>query len=174
MTGRSPSHLSPKCCVIEEPNKGGHGMFAIQSILRGEVICIWGGWVVDRETLASLPIKAREHAHQIAEGYYLTPLEFDEPASYINHSCNPNAGFSGQIVLVAMRDISPGEEVTFDYAMCDGSNYDEFVCLCRSHNCRGKVTGNDWQNPDLWRHYDGYFSPYLQNHIRHEQNGGEF
>jgi len=174
MTGRSPSHLSPKCCVIEEPNKGGHGMFAIQSILRGEIICIWGGWVVDREILASLPIKAREHAHQVAEGYYLTPLAFDEPASYINHSCNPNAGFSGQIVLVAMRDISPGEEVTFDYAMCDGSNYDEFVCLCRSHNCRGKVTGNDWLNPDLWQRYDGYFSPYLQNRIRHEQNGGEF
>lgn len=173
MTQRSPSYLSSKCRVIEEPYKGGHGIIAAQSISKGEVICIWGGWVVDRGTLASLTTKQQEHSHQVAEGYYLTSLECDEPSNYFNHSCDPNAGFSGQIVLVAMRDIASGEEVTFDYAMCDGSSYDEFVCLCRSHNCRGKVTGNDWQNRDLWERYDGWFAPYLQGRIRDQQSGGE-
>jgi SET domain-containing protein len=35
----------------------------------------------------------------------------------INHSREPNVGFAGNTVLVAMRDISPGEELTTDYAL---------------------------------------------------------
>jgi len=31
---------------------------------------------------------------------------------FINHSCDPNAGFAGNIVLVAMRDIRPGAAAT--------------------------------------------------------------
>ena len=174
MTERSSSYLSSKCRVFEEPTKGGHGIVAIQPILKGDVICIWGGRIVDRKTLASLSVQERKHSLQVTDEYYLAPLTSDEPPSYFNHSCNPNAGFNGQIILIAIRDIAPGEEVTFDYAMCDGSSYDEFACLCRSHNCRGKVTGKDWQNPDLWQRYDGYFSPYLKSRIRHHQNGGKF
>jgi hypothetical protein len=61
-----------------------------------------------------------------------------------------------------MRDIEPGEEICFDYAMSDSTDYDEFVCGCGAPNCRKKVTGNDWRNPVLWERYQGYFSPYLQ------------
>jgi hypothetical protein len=34
-------------------------------------------------------------------------------------SCEPNVGFAGNTVLVAMRDISPGGELTTDYALFD-------------------------------------------------------
>jgi uncharacterized protein len=162
MTGQSASRLSAKCRVVEDAAKGGYGIAAAEPIAKGEPVCVWGGRVVDGEELAALPAKEREHALQVEEGFYLASLAPDEPPSYFNHSCDPNAGFNGQIVLVAMRDIAPGEEVTFDYAMCDSSPYDEFVCRCGSRNCRGKVTGNDWRNPELWERYDGYFSPYLQ------------
>jgi hypothetical protein len=64
-----------------------------------------------------------------------------------------------------MRDIGPGEEITFDYAMSDGSGYDEFACACGAATCRGRVTGEDWRLPALWRRYEGYFSPYLQRRI---------
>lgn len=64
-----------------------------------------------------------------------------------------------------MRPIGPGEEVTIDYAMCDGSPYDEFACACGSARCRGRVTGNDWRDPALWERYAGHFSPYLQRRI---------
>ena len=39
-------------------------------------------------------------------------------ARYINHSCRPNAkpvGRNGGIVIVALRRIEPGEEITYDY-----------------------------------------------------------
>jgi hypothetical protein len=167
MPAQSASYLSPNCCVAEDAGKGGYRIVAAAPITKGEVVCIWGGLVVNAEQLAALPPKALEHTLQIEEGFYLTSLTLDEPPSYFNHSCAPNCGFDGQIVLVAMRDIAPGEEVTFDYAMCDSSPYDEFICRCGAGNCRGKVTGSDWRTPELRDRYAGYFSPYLQRRIAH-------
>jgi hypothetical protein len=34
-------------------------------------------------------------------------------------------------------------------------------CKCGSPNCRGTVTGKDWQRPELQKRYAGYFSAYL-------------
>jgi hypothetical protein len=64
-----------------------------------------------------------------------------------------------------MRDIAPGEELSFDYAMCDASDYDEFRCLCGVAACREVVTGSDWRDPDLQEKYAGWFSPYLTRRI---------
>lgn len=93
----------------------------------------------------------------------------DDPANFINHSCCPNAGIKGQIVLVAMREIEPNEEVTFDYAMClhssPGMQRYEIKCLCGMGKCRGIVTENDWQRKDLQKKYKGYFSWYLQEKV---------
>ena len=38
---------------------------------------------------------------------------------FINHSCDPNCGFTNANTLVAIRSIGPGESITFDYAMRD-------------------------------------------------------
>ena len=64
-----------------------------------------------------------------------------------------------------MRDIAVGEEVCYDYAMSDGSHYDEFDCGCGSPNCRRQITGDDWRSPVLQSKYHGWFSPYLQRRI---------
>ena len=69
------------------------------------------------------------------------------------------------MALVAIRPIAKGEEICYDYAMSDGSRYDEFCCSCGSSECRGRVTGNDWSLPELQVKYAGYFSPYLQRRI---------
>jgi len=74
-------------------------------------------------------------------------------------------GRNGQITIVAMHTIRAGEEVTIDYAMCDGTAYDEFECACGTATCRGRVTGADWRNPALWERYAGHFSPYLERRI---------
>jgi len=83
----------------------------------------------------------------------------------LNHSCEPSCGLVGATLLVAMRDIAVGEELTFDYATCDSSDYDEFECLCGEPTCRGIVTGLDWTKPELQERYAGWFSPYLQRRI---------
>jgi hypothetical protein len=75
------------------------------------------------------------------------------------------------MLVVAMRDIAIGEELTFDYAMSDGGDYDEFDCLCESNDCRGVVTGRDWRLPELQTRYAGWFSPYLARKIADEAKG---
>ena len=83
---------------------------------------------------------------------------------FINHSCEPNVGFAGNIVLVAMRNIGPGEELTTDYALFD--DYDGMMgCQCATPSCRGTIGGRDWQQPDLQRKYGSYFSSYLLHRL---------
>ncbi len=140
-------------------------MVAREAISKGELIVVWSGALVSGDALASLPQTVRRYSLQVEEGHYLVSLTDCEPPDYVNHSCAPNSGLSGQIALVAMRDISAGEEITYDYAMSDGSNYDEFECGCGSAHCRGRVSGEDWRRPELWERYAGYFSPYLERRI---------
>jgi uncharacterized protein len=166
MAGHSASYLSPKCTVVHDSTKGGgHAVVAREPIAKGEPVCVWGGRVIGPDEVDALPPEERAHAVQVEEDLYLAAIEPDEPSSYFNHSCTPNVGFNGQIVLVAMRDIAAGEPVCFDYAMSDSSPYDEFECHCGTPECRGRVTGNDWKNTTLWEKYDGYFSPYLQRRV---------
>lgn len=159
------SFLSQKCEVREAANRGGHTVVAREAVRKGELIVVWSGTLVDGNELKSLPQTVRRYSLQVEENHYLVSLSDCEPPDYVNHSCSPNSGLSGQISLVSMRDIKPGEEVTYDYAMSDGSSYDEFPCGCGSVHCRGRVSGNDWLRSELWQRYAGYFSPYLQRRI---------
>ena len=96
-------------------------------------------------------------------GFHLAVVEdaeYEPVMLFINHSCEPNVGFAGSTVLAAMRDISPGEELTTDYALFD--DYDGMMhCWCGTPSCRATIGGQDWQQPDLQRKYGNYFSSYL-------------
>ncbi len=164
MNKRSHSYLNPKC-ENREHSAGGCGVFAVTAIARDELVSLWGGRIITREELDPSMPRFTQRILQLDEDLYLLTSEEPEPNDCFNHSCEPNLGFFGQIGLVAMCDIQPGEELTFDYAMSDGSPYDEFECFCGSPYCRGKITGGDWKIPGLWDKYQGYFSPYLARRI---------
>ncbi len=164
MTGKYFSYLSPKLESRPHPGKGECGVFARERVQEGELISLWGGKILSADEIDRSMENFTQQVLQIEDSLYmLSPVM--EPSDCFNHSCDPNAGLSGQIGLIAMRDIEAGEEICLDYAMCDGSDYDEFECHCGSLNCRGRVTGEDWKRPELWERYEGYFSPYLQRRI---------
>lgn len=158
-------YFSPRLEVRLNPDKGGHSVYAREAIRAGELLAIWSGRIITGEMLP--PSAQRQHRQplQIEENLYIIPDCSSELAEYFCHSCEPNAGMSGQIALVALRDIGPGEEVCYDYATSDGSPYDEFECECGAPGCRERVTGEDWRRPELQARYAGYFSPYLQRRI---------
>ena len=165
MSEQSPNYMSPKVELRSFPEKGGYAVFAREPFKKDEVIIVWGGLIVNGETLLKLPDYKRIHSIQVEEDLFEAPLTENDPADMVNHSCNPNAGINGQITLVAFRDIEAGEEICFDYAMSDSNPYDEFDCQCGSPLCRGKVRGEDWRLPILQQRYKGYFSSYLQRRI---------
>ena len=159
-------YVSPKLAARIHPEKGGYGIFAASFVSVGDLLVAWGGNVVTGQQFAQLTPREQMHSIQIEDDLYQVPSRIQpEPGDFINHSCSPNAGLSSSISLVALRDIKLGEEICFDYAMSDGSPYDEFDCACGSPLCRGRVTGDDWRRPDLQARYAGYFSPYLQRRI---------
>jgi len=158
------SYFNPKC-ETRKNKEGECAVYAREFIPKGELISLWGGDIVEIKKLDPSMPRFTQRVLQIDEELCILTVEDKEPNDCFNHCCDPNLGFSGQIGLLAMRDIQPSEELTFDYAMSDGSPYDEFECYCGAKNCRKKVTGNDWKIPELWKRYNGYFSPYLAKRI---------
>lgn len=169
MLNQPTCYLSPKATARLKSHRE-YGVYAVEPIPKDELLAMWGGEVVTQETFETLPERLRRLSIQVEENLFLVALN-EGPGDYVNHSCDPNGGLSGQIGLVAMRDIARGEEITFDYAMSDGSDYDEFQCECGAPNCRGTVRGTDWRNPALWEKYAGHFSPYLERRIQKLKRG---
>jgi hypothetical protein len=59
---------------------------------------------------------------------------------YINHSCRPNAfmqTFGKRLLVLALRDIRPGEEITVDYV--ETYHSDRKRCGCAVRGCRGTI-----------------------------------
>lgn len=156
------SYLSPK--LEARAKKYGNGIFAVEPLKKSDVIAVFGGDIYGWDLFTTLPDRLRSLSLQVEENLFLVPVKVGS-GDYVNHCCEPNAGLAGQIVLVAMRDIQPGEEVCFDYAMSDATSYDEFDCECGAPACRGRVTGSDWRDPVLQQRYAGYFTPYIQRLI---------
>jgi hypothetical protein len=143
----------------------GWGSFAVEPIAAGVTVAAFGGHVTTGATLATLPPERQGRSIQIDDDLYLVSAELPEAGDMLNHSCEPNLGLLGASVLVTVREVAAGEELTFDYATCDSSDYDEFTCECETATCRGTVTGRDWMLPEIQRRYQGWFSPYLARRI---------
>jgi SET domain-containing protein len=167
------NYISPKARKGETSAIAGRGLHAIEPIKVGEVVAVKGGHVVTTQTLLTLPDPLPNSEVQIADGLHLVALteaEYEPVMLFLNHSCEPNVGFGGNIVLVAMRDIGAGAELTTDYALFD--DYDgRMTCACGASECRGVIDGRDWQRPDLQDRYRGYFSWYLQRKIDAQHAG---
>ncbi len=141
----------------QSPGKGS-GSFAIGKITKGEVVASFGGFVVGQKDLKDYSTDRVARSLQLDETNYLLSGPTPEAGDMINHSCDPNCGAIGTSSVIAISDIEIGEELTFDYAMTDSSQYDEFKCFCGKENCREKITGKDWQDPILQSKYKNYFS----------------
>ena len=156
------SYISPKAAVKDSSIQG-RGLFAIDAIRKGEIVCIKGGHIFDRDTLRQVSQSLGSAEIQIGEDLFIGPLDSHEREGsmiFSNHSCEPNIGVQGQIVFVAMRDIEAGEELTHDWATTDDDTY-EMECKCGAASCRKVITGKDWQRKDLQKRYAGYMSWYL-------------
>jgi len=166
------SYLSPKTCIRRSPIHG-RGLFASRPLRKGEIVAIKGGHILDRRTLSKVRRRIASSYIQIADGFYIGALRQDEVRRnklFMNHSCEPNLGISGQITFIALRAIQAGEELTYDWAMEEDAR-EVTRCACGARRCRGILTGQDWRRASLQRRYRGYFSEYLAGKIRKHRRG---
>ena len=141
---------------IESSPQHGRGVFARQPIAAGEPILLFGG---PHRTRAELQVD--EYHLQIGDDLYLGSS--GEADDYVNHSCDPNAGFRDGLLLVARRDIAAGEEITWDYSTAiDEADFAGFTCSCGAAGCRGRVQS--------FRHLDAVtqqrLAPWLLPYLR--------
>ncbi len=66
-------------------------------------------------------------------------------ARFFNHSCDPNSEAvceDGRVWIVALREIQPGEEITFNYGY-DLADYKEHPCRCGAPECAGYIVAEN-------------------------------
>jgi len=166
--GRLRNYLSPLAEAREIAPKG-FGSFAVSPIPIGTIVAAFGGTTLNRINFETYPIEQRSRSIQIDVNQFVLGPELRESGDSINHSCLPNCGMRNATQLIAMGPIAVGEELTYDYAMSDTSDYDEFECACGSDRCRRQITGDDWKLPELQSRYQNMFSPYVQRKIQAAQ-----
>ena len=119
--------------VRQTPDRG-RGVFAQKRIARGECLVACQGWLAPSEKLQD-----DWFAMQVGPNLWLCSAGagLDD---CINHSCEPNAGFStGEPSLYALRDIAGDEEITWDYSTSIAEPGWTLMCRCESAQCRGIV-----------------------------------
>ena len=110
----------------------GNGVFAKQPIQRAHsILRFTGPQITEQQALAKGTRSF--NALQIGPGEY---IDLDEPGVMLNHSCEPNAGIVDDTVLIAIRDIAPGEEITYDYSTTMSEKLETMRCNCGTPSCR--------------------------------------
>lgn len=167
---------------IREAGRYGQGVFATQDLGKDEILIVLGGYILTIEDENRLTGVVADKPIELSDRFSIGPRAPADlprmPQHFVNHSCQPNAGFKGQVFLVAMRAILAGEEIAYDYAMVmhsspDSTSYFTMPCRCGSPACRGVIAEGDWRRRELQARYDGYFQWYLQDKIerlRREEN----
>ncbi|MGB3292457.1 MAG: SET domain-containing protein-lysine N-methyltransferase [Phormidesmis sp.] len=62
--------------------------------------------------------------------------------AHLNHHCNPNVVIDmSRLELRAIRDIAPGEDLTFFYPSTEWEMAEPFACLCGDTNCLKTISG---------------------------------
>lgn len=148
---------------IKETQKYGKAVFARDKIFKGEVIGAFHGEIYEAPRAMLLPdeppLHAGRHAVQF-EKYKWQDGKVDGIARCIAHSCEPNCGIKNLFEVTAMRDIEVGEEITWDYAMTEDSDF-RMECKCDAPSCRGVVGAYSMLSSEIRKKYNGYISEWL-------------
>ncbi len=171
-----------------------HGMFALEPIKKGQPIFTCDLSKCDYLKLENVKSgRTREETLAIFERYpqakdfihryqymidddtydwprnWASTQDLTEDCMFFNHSCEPNCGFAAldSSLVVAIRDIQTGEELTYDYQFMDTepSFYDGINCRCGSSICRGVLKFDNYRNVDWQNKFYKYCGIYVKKRI---------
>ena len=143
-------------CEARSSEIHGTGVYAVKDIPSGKRIIEYLGERIDKEESerrANAQMELAEETGDAAVYIFTLNKKWDidgnvpwNTARLLNHSCDPNCEAwieDKQIFIYSLREISDGEELTFDYGF-DIENYRDHPCLCGSDNCVGYIVGRDF------------------------------
>ena len=118
--------------------------------LEGDVLHrITGGLVRKRPTYQTVQIGVDAH------------LEDPAVLVWVNHSCQPSVIVdTTNMVIVALRDMSPGDELTYFYPSTEWNMARTFACQCGALQCIRLIAGARYLSIDTLCRY------FINQHIR--------
>ena len=125
---------SARFIIVETGDERGRGLKGKTAFYQEERVAKLSGVISTHTTLDTIQI---------------TPtLFFSDPwfCRFLLHSCDPNLQINVERLDVrALRDISPDDYLTIDYADTDDGVTSQFACKCGAPSCRGWVKGRTEQ-----------------------------
>src|SRR5262245_44211140 len=124
----------------------GQVAFATMAIRAGDTVIEYIGERISKQESLKRCIDGNNYIFQIDDEFDIDGSIDSNLARFINHSCAPNAEaqLDGEhIWIVALRDIAPGEEITFNYGY-DLDDYREHPCNCGAPNCFGYILAEEF------------------------------
>jgi SET domain-containing protein len=130
----------------------GRGVYALRPLRKGRRLIEYVG---ERITPEEADRRYDDDALEVPHTFLFTvdahtvidaAVEGNE-ARFINHSCDPNCEAvdeDGRIFIEVIRNIRPGEELTYDYHLERDGHWrpewaERYACRCGSPNCRGTL-----------------------------------
>ncbi len=145
-----------KCKPQREQGKG-WGLVTINGVKKNSLVQEYVGEIIDEKTkkerledwVIDHPNDPNFYIMALESGWYIDARVKGNLSRFINHSCSGNCklipvnvGGYMRVGIYAIRDIRPGEFLSYDYQF-DTSDKDKFVCRCGAENCRGTMKGGN-------------------------------
>ncbi|XP_053204538.1 serine-rich adhesin for platelets-like [Panonychus citri] len=148
---------SPGLERFETPDRG-WGVRTTESIQANNFILEYIGEVVNEKEFRYRMVERynndpHHYCLNLDAGLVIDGYRLANEGRYVNHSCEPNCemqkwsvGGYYRVGLFALRNIEPGEELTYDYNFDCFNRETQQVCRCGSSKCRGVIGGRTQRN----------------------------
>lgn len=145
----APVRNAPSLLKVASSGVHGRGVYATKCISKGARVIEYAGQRVAWEETPDDEDNPHTFIFGLENGQVINPEVDGNEARWINHCCDPNCEAieeDDRIFIYAMREIEPGEELSYDYALeidepITEKSMKEYECLCGTRSCRGTLLG---------------------------------
>jgi hypothetical protein len=138
---------------------GAYALLTDRPIATDEIVFVLEGEITEHPSKWSVQIGERKHLEPLSHD----PNDVRSLIHFFNHSCDPSTCVNFEDLTVrALRDLEPGEEVTFNYNTTEYEMANPFNCHCNSKNCFGYVSGFKYLSSNRQLELISQLAPYLR------------
>ena len=149
------SRVSKRLYSVRRSPIHGRGVFALRRIPKGKRVIEYRGERISPEEATRRYDESMDYPFtylfEVDESTIIDAEVRGNSARFINHSCSPNCesfNDAGRIFIETLRQISPGEELTYDYQLETEEPVTPrlravFGCNCGTRRCRGTLLSVD-------------------------------
>lgn len=138
---------------VKESGIHGKGIFSTKNLKKGEMVFIVKGKEKDFFVKSQKDALTGPNWIGIGKNKW---IDVAAPAVYLNHSCEPNVGIRGKVIVVALKNIKKGEEILLDYSITERESLWYMNCSCGSKKCRKVIRSIQHLPKEVFHKYMPY------------------